>query len=235
MHKQSAEFDAYAEEYRRMLDEAVEGSGDNSAYFAEYKIKDIFSDRERRQKDSGTELTCIDFGAGIGSSEPYLRKYFPKSRIIALDVSEKSIEINSSANGDIAEYHLYDGTNIQLEDNSVDFVIAACVFHHIEHDHHVALLKEIRRILKPAGDLYVFEHNPWNPLTLRIVNTCEFDENAELIIAPEMKRRFKAAGFLTAGPIYRYFFPAQLKFLRPLERLFRWLPIGGQYYVRGTK
>jgi hypothetical protein len=83
--------------------------------------------------------------------------------------------------------------------------------------------------------LFVFEHNPLNPLTRHVVNSCEFDENAELIMAPTMRRRVREAGFGTAEVRYRIFFPHLLRALRPLEPLMTWLPLGAQYYVAARK
>ena len=70
---------------------------------------------------------------------------------------------------------------------------------------HVALLAEIRRVLKPQGLLFVFEHNPLNPLTRHAVDTCPFDENAVLIRAPKMRRRVLDAAFAEARINYRIF------------------------------
>jgi SAM-dependent methyltransferase len=109
------------------------------------------------------------------------------------------------------------------------------VFHHIDHADHGALLQELRRVVRPGGSLFIFEHNPFNPLTVRVVNDCPFDENAHLIRGREMKRRLLAAGFASANTRYRVFFPHFLRALRPLEAALAWLPLGGQYYVRAVK
>ena len=113
--------------------------------------------------------------------------------------------------------------------------LASCVFHHIPEVEHVPLLGEIRRVLKPGGVLFVFEHNPLNPLTRHAVDTCPFDEHAVLIRAASMLRRVRGAGFPDASVKSRIFFPHILRALRPLERRLTWLPLGAQYYVLGRK
>jgi len=80
----------------------------------------------------------------------------------------------------------------------------------------------------------VYEHNPFNPLTVRAVNTCPLDENAILIKAAEMGSRLVSAGFKQVDYNYRVFFPSALKRLRGLEDKIRWLPLGAQYFVVGT-
>ncbi|MBP8250267.1 MAG: hypothetical protein KAX72_09205, partial [Chitinophagales bacterium] len=92
-----------------------------------------------------------------------------------------------------------------------------------------------RRVIRPGGNLFIFEHNPYNPLTVRVVNNCPFDENAELIRGADMKQRFLAAGFSSASIRYRIFFPNILRGMRSLEPALSWLPLGGQYYVRSRK
>jgi hypothetical protein len=59
---------------------------------------------------------------------------------------------------------------------------ARCLrFHYVPCADHIGLLREIRRVLsKKAGRLFIYEHNPLNPLTLRAVRTCEFDRDAVL-------------------------------------------------------
>lgn len=230
-----AEFDSVADAYLAQLRESTRATGDDPEYFARYKIMDIRRDRTARRLDCDGHLTCLDFGAGIGTSEAHLRRIFPKARIIAADVSRRSLEINECLHGSEAEYLPLGERGIPLPDNSVDFALAACVFHHIDHGEHVQTLQEILRVLRPGGDLYVFEHNPANPLTVRVVQACPFDENAVLISGSTMSRTLSAAGFEAKGPTYRYFFPAWLGWLRPLEQFLKWAPVGGQYFVRGAK
>ena len=109
------------------------------------------------------------------------------------------------------------------------------VFHHIDHAEHVSLLRELHRVIRPGGSLFIFEHNPYNPLTVRVVNSCPFDANAKLIRGSAMKSRLASAGFDETAVQYRIFFPHALKALRPLEMSLKWLPLGGQYYTVSTK
>ncbi len=92
-------------------------------------------------------------------------------------------------------------------------------------------LSELRRGLRPGGLVMIYEHNPLNPLTVRAVRTCAFDENAVLIRAATLKERLVEAGFTGATARYRLFFPRALRLLRPLEQWMTWLPLGAQYYV----
>lgn len=227
-----AEFDKFADEYRALHAASIRLSGEQPEYFAEYKVADIAAELTRER---AVASTALDFGAGVGYSVPYFARHLPATRVTCLDVSRKSLDVGVARHGAAAEFRHFDGRRIPYADGTFDVALASCVFHHIPHAEHVALLAEIRRVLVPGGRLFVFEHNPLNPLTRHAVNTCEFDEHAELVLAPTMKRRVRAAGFATAAVRYRIFFPHALRGLRPLEAQLTWLPLGAQYYVAARK
>lgn len=230
-----AEFDKFAAEYRAMHAANIKLSGEDPEYFAEYKVVDVAAELARSELGSNPQPAVLDFGAGIGYSVPFFRKHLPAARVTCLDVSRKSLDLGAAKHGQLADFKHFDGSRIPYEPGAFDVALASCVFHHIPHAEHVALLQEIRRVLKPGGLLLVFEHNPLNPLTRHAVNTCEFDEHAELILAPTMRRRARAAGFAAVDVRYRIFFPHFLRGLRGFEPLLAWLPAGAQYYVRARK
>jgi SAM-dependent methyltransferase len=226
------EFDKFADEYRAMHAANIRLSGEDPEYFAEYKVIDIAAELGR---ENIVARRALDFGAGVGYSVPFFARHFPATRVTCLDVSRKSLDVGAARLGDAAEFTHFDGRTIPFPDGTFDVALASCVFHHIPHDEHVALLAEIRRVLNPGGRLFVFEHNPLNPLTRYAVNTCEFDEHAKLVLAPTMRRRARDAGFVAADVRYRIFFPHLLRRLRPLEARLTWLPLGAQYYVAARK
>lgn len=227
-----AEFDKFADEYTILHQTNIKISGEKPDFFAEYKIKDV---SELLNHESALPLNILDFGAGIGSSTPYFHRFFPQASLTCLDVSEKSLDLGRSRFTDLADFKHFDGVKIPITDNTFDLVFAACVFHHIPHSAHLGLLREWFRVLKPGGTAVIFEHNPLNPLTVHAVNTCPFDENAELISGKKFLNKLQTAGFNHSHLRYRLFFPGPLRALRPLERYLYWCPIGAQYYIYGKK
>jgi SAM-dependent methyltransferase len=229
-----AEFDRFADEYVEMHRRNIRISGEDPDFFARYKVEDMAGVWAERFPE-GEARSILDFGGGVGASAPHLAALFPRADIIIADVSRRSLRV--AAERGIARLTAlpFDGETLPLEDDSADMAMAACVFHHIPEAAHVRLLDEIRRVLRPGGLMFVFEHNPWNPLTRRAVDTCPFDENAVLIAAPAMRRRFEAAGYRDVDAAYRIFFPGALRRLRPLERWMTRLPIGAQYRCIGVK
>jgi SAM-dependent methyltransferase len=229
-----AEFDKFADEYRATHAGNIAISGESPEYFAEYKVQDLARSYYASHEYIETPRV-LDFGAGVGTSMPFMRRYMPQARLTCLDVSSKSLEIGRARFGGEAEFVLFNGTRVPFPDGSFDIVFAACVFHHIDHREHVTLLRELLRVLVAGGILLVYEHNPYNPLTRHAVNTCPFDENAHLIPARSMRGRFVAAGFAQARIRYRVFFPSVVRGLRRLEPWITWLPFGAQYYIVASK
>ena len=229
MKLDKTEFDKFAEEYTNIHKDNIRVSGEAPSFFSEYKIKDLHE--ITRSFGLSQKLNILDFGCGVGNSIDYLLKYFPHSKIMGVDVSEKSIEIAKQRFSPNAILQSYDGETLPYEDSSLDIIFSACVFHHIPQDLYSHIFKEFRRVLKKDGLFVVFEHNPLNPLTLKAVNTCPFDENAVLIKCHDFKEILSKNAFKEISGIYRIFFPHFLRRLRPIEPILGWLPLGAQYYI----
>lgn len=225
-----AEFDFFADAYEQLHADNIRLSGEAPSYFARYKVQDV-----ARLCAAQTPVSILDFGAGVGASVPHWHEAFALASLTCLDVSQRSLEIARSCYPDAAQYRLFDGVTIPFESCSFDIAFAACVFHHIDSACHVPLLRELRRVLSAQGRLFVFEHNPLNPLTRHAVNTCAFDANAVLIRANTMQDRLKEAGFGDVSLAYRIFVPGALRILRPLERWLTRLPLGAQYRLCAQK
>jgi ubiquinone/menaquinone biosynthesis C-methylase UbiE len=228
----TAEFDRFADEYDQMLREATAVTGEGPEFFHEYKIKAM----ARLAAERGLEPeSVLDFGSGIGNSTPYFRRYFPAAQLSGADVSQRSLDVAEKRFPGVSTGIRIEGQRILAPDDSFGATFSACVFHHIPHAEHVHWLGELRRVTRPGGMLAIFEHNPLNPLTVRAVNTCPFDENAHLIRSKELVERYLAAGWKLPKVHYHLFFPHALAALRGLEPYLARVPLGGQYSVTAVK
>ncbi len=225
-----SEFDKFAHEYAELHRANVAASGEGPEFFAEYKIRDL-RDLCAAGGDNGLPGRILDFGAGIGSSIGHFRRYFPQAQLACVDVSQVSLRVGAGRFGGEAGFVAFDGSRLPFADGSFDCAFSACVFHHIEPALHVGLLAELHRVLRPGGLILIFEHNPFNPLTVSAVRNCPFDENAILMRAATLRGRLVEAGFRGTEVRYRLFFPHFLRALRPVEQWLTWLPLGAQYYV----
>jgi len=223
------EFDRFADEYKALHRENIAVSGETPDYFAEYKMRDMARVIADFRTDAAGRF--LDFGTGVGASVPFFRRHVPAGRLTCVDVSLASLAIGMANFAADADFVAFDGARLPFADATFAGAFSACVFHHIPALEHVRLLAEIRRVLRPGGCVMVYEHNPWNPLTRRAVDTCPFDENAVLIPARLLRTRVVAAGFTRSAIRYRVFVPGALARLRAIERRLTWLPFGAQYYV----
>jgi SAM-dependent methyltransferase len=227
----SAELDRFADEYHAQHSRNIAITGEGPEYFAEYKIRELRAIVEAR---GAPAASIIDFGSGIGNSIPHFRRYFPGAQLACADVSERSMELSRSRFPGDETYLLIDDA-IPSAGGRFDIAFSACVFHHIAHDEHGRWLEELARVTRSGGLAVIFEHNPLNPLTVRAVRTCPFDENARLIGAAALARALERHGWRSASIRYHLFFPRFLSLLRPFERRLRWLPLGAQYSVSARK
>jgi ubiquinone/menaquinone biosynthesis C-methylase UbiE len=225
-------FDQYANSYDKNLQESLKFLDVDTSYFTEYKIKKV---KSFYQNKNLIPKKILDFGCGIGNSSLFLSRYFPESHIFGLDVSEKSIEVAQNRKIPNCDFRVYDGEKIPFEESSFDVVFISNVFHHINHEQHEKILHQLRELLVNEGNLFFFEHNTLNPLTLKIVRECEFDKDAKLLNFLYTRNLFKKAGFFKSEIQFILFVPPSFRKLLFLEKYLTWFPLGAQYYVKGTK
>lgn len=194
-----------------------------SNYFACYKVKDAAQAVTRLGLEPN--LRILDIGAGVGASVPHFNVNFDSSRPICVDVSRRSLELGVAQHHNTADFVCFDGTRLPFVDDSFDLAFAACVFHHIPRTQHANLLSGLSRVVRGAGALMVFEHNPLNPVTRKVARDWIFDENAVLLRAVDLQSAMAGAG-LRCELACRLFFPTCMRWLRPLERWLEWLPLG---------
>lgn len=102
------------------------------------------------------EGRILFLAVGTGLDIPF----FPARRkIVGIDISDKMIEVArprlEKYEGEI-ETHAMDVHDMPFEDGSFDQVFTSCTFCSVPDP--VQGLAQLRRVLKPGGDLHMFEH-----------------------------------------------------------------------------
>lgn len=220
------DFDDYAEKYNRMLQERTSFFSEDDAYFARYKV-----DIVRKQVRSPVHR-LLEYGCGIGRNIPFLQQGFPSAIISGSDISAASLEI---ARRDNIGVELFQEDENVEQTNLFDLVFVAGVFHHIPVVRRPEVAKTLFNRLSPGGRLFVFEHNPFNPVTRRIVNNCPYDDGAVLLKPSELKRVLSEAALIVERKAYCLFVPPRLSILARVESRLGWLPLGGQYWVQAKR
>jgi len=227
-----SEFDQYAGDYMTILSSAVRISGESGDYFSWYKVDEV-----AKHEDWKESLQILDFGCGEGNIDLYLKRKFPLSKIIGIDTSTKSIEVANQIKIEGIEHRNVNGPFFPFENNSFDIIFTSMVFHHIKTDEHLRYLMEIYRVLKPGGRFYLFEQNPHNIATRKIVEKCVFDKDVTLIYSNELVDKLRISNFENPETIFTLFFPRNgiFKLLHRFEEKLKKVPFGAQYYIKSIK
>ena len=228
----SGVFGRFAETYDQTVNSVIAASGEDVGYFARLK-----AELARTMLAATPPATMLDFGCGVGQTIRELQDAFPAAHITGCDASRRSIKSAREHLGESARLRFVPSSEMRLPFNDAGFdaIVASCVLHHIERDQHAHWIGEIRRVLRPGGSVLVFEHNPYNPLTRRVVRTCPFDDGVELLRPGYTATLLRQGGLRPSAPHYYFFFPHALRALRRLDPRLHRVPLGGQYLMLGRR
>ena len=223
----SQDFDDYATEYEALLRQSLGAAGGDIGYFRQRKAavaQALFRANPPRR--------ILEYGCGTGGNLPYLQAAFPGAVVAGGDISEKSLEQAARTAPGARLYHL---GREAVPAAAFDLVFVAGVLHHVPGPARGTVLAAMAAGLAAGGRLLVFEHNPVNPLTRRIVARCPFDAGVTLLPVAETEALCQGAGLGAVRRRYVSFVPPALARLARLEALLGWLPLGGQYCVLAAK
>jgi SAM-dependent methyltransferase len=175
----------------------------------------------------------LDLGCGTGEMVQAL----PENRyqVTGVDLSEAMIAHAKAKALPRTRFLTRDAARTGLPDASYDAVFATALFHHVPPAERGAVAREMHRLVRPGGLAIVFEHNPKNPITRRIVRDCEVDQGVVLAPADQMRSLLDLAGFEFLHARYLVFFPRWLALLSRVEPALGWLPLGGQYMLTARR
>ena len=236
-----AEFDRHAAGYDGGLDNPIKRMMGNSPdQFIAVKARWLL----RREKAlAGGGLALLDYGCGAGDL----------MRVLAGLIGNKGARTNFTgcdvSTGMLAEaaqrwphnlgpapvLEVQDGARTPFADGRFDIATASAVLHHVPPAERKAVYAELGRVLKPGGRLYVFEHNPRNPLVRHVIARTPIDANAILLDADEVRHGLLDTARYEVETDYLMFMPPGITFLRPIDRALAWLPLGAQYAVTARK
>jgi ubiquinone/menaquinone biosynthesis C-methylase UbiE len=116
-------------------------------------------DLERMMPDRPHNFPVVaDIGCGWGYSLEKLQDRFRPQRLIGMDIDPGMLNASQqhlAKSGIHAEFICCSGSDLKLEDNSVDLVFCHQTFHHLIHQERA--MAEFFRVLKPGGVLLFAE------------------------------------------------------------------------------
>jgi ubiquinone/menaquinone biosynthesis C-methylase UbiE len=223
------EFDRYNESYDDAVNQAIAFSGQKVEAFTRAKANDLLR-TIGSHFGSARHLNLLDVGCGIGNYHPLLASSV--GSIAGVDVSSACIEKARERNPAVS-YSAYDGDQLPFPDGTFDAAFCICVIHHVPPERWQRFANEMHRVTRSGGLIVVYEHNPKNPLTRKVVRDCEFDRDAVLLSMSQTRALLDGAGctavttnsILTLPPIGGMF--------EKIDTLFARLPFGSQYRATG--
>jgi 2-polyprenyl-3-methyl-5-hydroxy-6-metoxy-1,4-benzoquinol methylase len=228
--QKSKSFDFYSKNYNELLNNAIRQIGydaDNLVSAKLHKLRSLFPSLSEKS------FRLLDFGCGIGNLYGQIAQFFPTAIYTGVDPSKDSIlKARSRYHGD-ADFQEH--SSKEWKKNEYDLIFSSGVFHHIPHVEHTGLIDNLSSLLNRGGRLVIWEHNPLNPVTQKIVRDCPFDEDAVFVPSKNLKNLFTQVSLSNVQVIYTTFFPKFLSTLNLMDPYLGWLPLGGQYLVTGQK
>jgi ubiquinone/menaquinone biosynthesis C-methylase UbiE len=233
----TAEFDRHAASYDGGLDNPIKRlMGNSPDQFIAVKARWLLR-REKELRSGG--LSLLDYGCGAGDLMRVLAGLGARAAFSGCDVSTGMLaEAARRWPGDLGaapSLVAQDGARTPFADGQFDIATVSAVLHHVPIAERPAVYTELGRVLKPGGRLYVFEHNPRNPLVRHVIARTPIDENAILLDANEVQAGLLDSARYEVETDYLMFMPPGIKFLRSFDRALAWLPLGAQYAVAARK
>ena len=226
-----AVFDRFGSDYERAVEQAVAFAGQPHDVYIRAKAHKLLALARRHLR--GDPRTVLDVGCGIGLLDRHLVGHVRS--LHGVDPSEAMIERAREA-VPVADYAVADGRTLPFDGGRFDLTFAICVLHHVaDATDRLQLLREMARVTRAGGLVVVFEHNPLNPLTRRVVRSCAFDEGVELLARREVRALLQQVGLEPTDAEYILFFPWRTRLVEALERRLAPVPLGAQYVVAARR
>jgi SAM-dependent methyltransferase len=220
-------FDRLAENYDDLLrDPWRDRFAADSDFFIRQKCKVV---ARRLARNSNRALRVLDAGCGQGTAFQF---FGSGVHVFGTDIS-KPMLAEAVRRGPVALQEPYD---LPFADDTFDAIYAFCIYHHIPDDDHVRHLRELTRVVKPGGEVMIFEHNPYNPVTAAIFSRAPIDRGCHMIKPKRLRAIFRESALTRLEQGFLLFVPEALyPYAGAAESALSWLPLGGQYFVSGRK
>jgi SAM-dependent methyltransferase len=235
-----AEFDKYAADYSAGMDNPLKKClGGDAEYYIEVKADWLLRDLRYPIKsgNSSNKLRLLDYGCGVGTMLSVLRRRGFSEILKGCDLSQEMIKEAQSrwTLDEMPDFRFMQDGKAPFSDGEFDIILLSSVLHHVDINSRNQVYADALRVLKPLGRIYIFEHNPLNPVTVWVVKHTDIDKNAVLLRPVEVREGLHTAGAVRMRTSYLMFFPPRWTYCHSLESLLHWLPCGAQYVVTAEK
>ena len=141
----------------------------------------------------------LDLGCGTATLTILIKKTQPGAEVVGIDGDRKILEIaRDKVKREGLEIPFYEGMAFDLlcRDDYFDRAFSSLMFHHLTRDDKSRTVREIRRVLRPGGELHVADFGEPQNVFMRAISLVvrHFEEASDNVqgLLPEM---FQKAGF----------------------------------------
>jgi len=103
-------------------------------------------------------MSILDVGCGTGSFLEFYKRF--ECSLFGIDPSPAMLAIAKKRLGQGASLYNGSAADMPYSDHSFDLIVSMLVLHEIDHATRLAVLNEIKRVLKPSGKLLLIDFNP---------------------------------------------------------------------------
>ena len=126
----------------------------------------------RRMLFEGIGGRILDAGVGTGRNMPF---YPPGSEVVGIDLSPRMLDrarLRKERLGINVELREMNATRTDFSDAHFDFVVATFLFCVLDEADQLPGLRELKRIVKPSGEIriieYAYSEKPWKRFVMRL-------------------------------------------------------------------
>jgi ubiquinone/menaquinone biosynthesis C-methylase UbiE len=105
----------------------------------------------------------LDIGCGTGTLAILVKRRHPEAEVVGLDPDPKALaraRRKAEAAGTGIRFDEGFANKLPYPDASLDRVFSSLMFHHLEREAKLAMLRELRRVIAPGGSLHLLDFGP---------------------------------------------------------------------------
>jgi SAM-dependent methyltransferase len=220
-------------EYEDIINRSTRLVGYSYDYFAKLRFTLFLAEIGSERLEDQT-ISLLDYGCGIGKTEFIFRQLGLKAALIGVDTCSKSIDLAKGLSIANARFIFLEHESLPLPDHSIDYIYTNGTFHHIHEEERSPILQELFRIIKPGGEIFIFENNALNPVTCISMKRSPIDQGIKPLTAAYLRGLLSKSGFAIVKTHYYFFFPKWLSLFQKFEPLLAAVPLGAQFFIRAT-
>lgn len=102
----------------------------------------------------------LEIGCGTGNLAQLIKRRYPTATMIGLDPDPRALQLakhKADRRGVEIRFDQGFAGELPYPDASFDRVVSSLMFHHLDDDEKVAALREVRRVLRPGGELHLLD------------------------------------------------------------------------------